>query len=69
MKDISTEVVQLWCPSSLDLTPLEFYVWGFVRDENYVLPIGISRTSFKEQIRRAELTVENYGHAYSKKLT
>jgi hypothetical protein len=44
-------------------------LWGFVRDENYVLPIGISSTSFKEQIREAELMVENHGHAYSKKPT
>lgn len=68
LKAISTKRAHFCSPRSPDLTPLEFYLWGFVKDENYFLPMGISSTSFKEQINGADLTLGKSGHAYSKKL-
>jgi hypothetical protein len=42
-----------WPPRSPDLTPLEFFLWGFVKDEVYFPPIPITMNNLKFQIRTA----------------
>ncbi|PSN39704.1 hypothetical protein C0J52_17983 [Blattella germanica] len=29
-----------WLPRSLDLTPLEFFLWGFIKDRVYALSLN-----------------------------
>jgi hypothetical protein len=38
-----------WPPQSPDLTPLNFSLWGFVKDEIYVLPMPKTLKNLKHQ--------------------
>jgi hypothetical protein len=40
-----------WTPRSPYLTPLEFFLWGFVKDEVYVPPMPITLNNLKDRIR------------------
>jgi hypothetical protein len=42
-----------WPPRSPDLTPIDFFLWGFVKDEVYVLPMPMTLNNLKDQIRTA----------------
>jgi len=42
-----------WPPRSPDLTPLDFFLWGFVKDEVYVLPMPINLKNLKDRTRTA----------------
>jgi hypothetical protein len=47
-----------WPPRSLDLTPLDFTLWGFVKDIIYVPPMPNSTEELKIQISQAMLTAD-----------
>jgi hypothetical protein len=40
-----------WPLQSPDLTPLDFFPWGFVKDEVYILPMPITLNNLKDRIR------------------
>jgi hypothetical protein len=40
-----------WPPRSPDLTPIDFFLWGFVKDNVYVPPLPTSLHELKTQIR------------------
>jgi hypothetical protein len=42
-----------WPPRSPDLTPLDFFLWGFVKDEVHVPPMPITLKNLKDRIRTA----------------
>jgi hypothetical protein len=37
-----------WPLQSPDLTPFDFFLWGFVKDEVHVLPMPITLNNLKE---------------------
>jgi hypothetical protein len=40
-------------PRSLDLTPCDFFLWGFVKDSVYVPPFPMSLKELRDQIMHA----------------
>jgi hypothetical protein len=42
-----------WPLRSPDLNPLEFFLWGFVKDELYVPPMLITQNNLKDRILEA----------------
>jgi hypothetical protein len=38
------------CPQSPDLTSLDFFLWGFVKDEVYLPPVTITLDNFEDRI-------------------
>jgi hypothetical protein len=42
-----------WPPPSLDLTALDFFLWGFVKDEVYVTPVPITPNNLKGRTQTA----------------
>ena len=42
-----------WPPRSLDLTPCDFFLWGFVKDSVYVPPLPMSLKELRDQITHA----------------
>jgi hypothetical protein len=42
-----------WPPRYPEQTPLKFFLWGFVKDEAYVLPGPINVNNLKDRIRIA----------------
>jgi hypothetical protein len=40
-------------PQSPDLTPLDFFLWGFVKDDVHVPPKPITLNNLKDRIRTA----------------
>jgi hypothetical protein len=42
-----------WTPRSPDLTPLDFFLWGFVKDEVYVPLMPITLNHLKDRTRTA----------------
>jgi hypothetical protein len=43
--------VHLWPPQSPDLTPLDFFAWGFVKDEVYIPPVPVTMNNLKDEIQ------------------
>ena len=46
-----------WPPRSPDLTPCDFFLWGFVKDNIYVSPLPMSLNELCDQITHALLTI------------
>jgi len=46
-----------WPPRSLDATPCDFFLWGYVKDQVYVHPLPASILELKVQIRTAIETI------------
>jgi hypothetical protein len=40
-----------WPPISPDLTPMDFFLWGFVKDNVYVPPLPTTLPELKTRIR------------------
>ena len=47
------DALLLWPPRSPDLTPLDFFLWGFVKGKVYYPPLATSIDELKERIRVA----------------
>ncbi|PSN34580.1 hypothetical protein C0J52_26306 [Blattella germanica] len=45
--------LMIWSPRSLDLTPCDFFLWGFVKDNVYVPPLLANLQKLRHQIRAA----------------
>jgi len=46
-----------WPPRSTDLTPWDFFLWGFVKDNVYVPPLPISLKELRDRITHALQTI------------
>jgi hypothetical protein len=46
-----------WPPRSPDLTPCDFFLWGFVKDSVYVPPLPMSLKELRDRITHALQTV------------
>jgi len=46
-----------WPPSSPDLTPCVFFLWGFVTDSVYVPPLPMSLKEIRDRITHALQTI------------
>ena len=46
-----------WPPRSPDLTPCDFFLWGYVKDKVYVPPLPESLDELKRRIKSAIKTV------------
>jgi hypothetical protein len=46
-----------WPPCSLDVTPCDFFLWGYVKDQVYVPPLPASILELKVRIRTAIETI------------
>jgi len=46
-----------WPPRSPDLTPCDFFVWGFVKDSIYVPPLPMSLNELRDWIKHALQTI------------
>jgi len=51
-----------WLPRSPDLTPCDFFLWGFVKDSVYLPPLSMSLSEFRDHITHA-LADHYSGHA------
>ncbi|PSN38403.1 hypothetical protein C0J52_21588, partial [Blattella germanica] len=47
-----------WPPRSPDLTPCEFFLWGFVKDRVFLPPLPLNLDDFKQRIRQAVASVD-----------
>ena len=47
------DALLLWPPRSPDLTPLDYFLWGFVKGKVYYPPLANSTEELKERIRLA----------------
>ena len=60
---ISSRADILWSPRSCDLTPLDYYLWGAVKDKCYVdkpETIGALKENIREAIGEIQLhTIDN----------
>jgi hypothetical protein len=46
-----------WPPRSPDLTPCDFFLWGFVKDSVYVPPLPMSLKELRDRITHALQTI------------
>ncbi|GFG33206.1 hypothetical protein Cfor_02512, partial [Coptotermes formosanus] len=46
-----------WPPRSPDLTPCDFFLWGFVKGSVYVPPLPVSLTELRDRITHALQTI------------
>ena len=46
-----------WPPCSPDLTPCDFFLWGFVKDSIYVPPLPMSLNELRDRITHALQTI------------
>jgi hypothetical protein len=46
-----------WPPRSPDLTPCDFFLWGFVKDSVYVPPLPMSLTELRDRITHSLQTI------------
>ena len=46
-----------WPPRSPDLTPCDFFLWGFVKDSVYVPPLPMSLSELRDRITHALQTI------------
>ena len=46
-----------WPPRSPDLTPCDFFLWGFVKDRVYVSPLPVSLNKLRDRITHALQTI------------
>jgi len=46
-----------WPPCSPDLTPCDFFLWGFVKDSVYVPPLPMSLNELRDRITHALQTI------------
>jgi hypothetical protein len=46
-----------WPPSSPDLTPLDFFFWGYIKDAVYMPPLATTLPELAGRIRAAVATV------------
>ena len=49
-----------WPSLSPDLTPCDFFLWGFVKDSVYVPPLHMSLKELRDRITRALQTITAY---------
>ena len=47
-----------WPPRSPDLTPCDFFLWGFVKDRVFVPPLPLNLDDLKQRIRQAVASVD-----------
>ena len=52
------DALLLWPPRSPDLTPLDYFLWGFVKRKVYYPPLANSIEELKERIRLAVTPVK-----------
>jgi hypothetical protein len=45
--------LQFWPPRSPDITPCDFFLWGFVKEAVYVLPLATTLDDLKNRITAA----------------
>jgi hypothetical protein len=50
--------ITAWPPRSPDLTPLDFSVWGYVKDKVFVQPLPASLEELRARIAAAVATVD-----------
>ena len=48
----------LWSPGSPDLTPCDFFLWGYIKDRVYVLPMPCDIADVRERIIAAVNTID-----------
>jgi len=46
-----------WPPPSPDLTPCDFFLWGFVKDSVYIPPLPMSLKELRDRITHALQTI------------
>jgi hypothetical protein len=47
-----------WPPRSPDLTPCDFFLWGYVKDKVFVPPVPVSLDDLKQRITTATAGVD-----------
>jgi hypothetical protein len=46
-----------WPPRSLDLTPLDFFLWGFIKDRVFIAPLPANVAKLRTRITAAVVEV------------
>ena len=52
------EHLLLWPPRSPDLTPCDFFLWGYVKDNTYKPPLPQNGCELQDRIRAALQTID-----------
>ena len=52
------DALMRWPPQSLDLTPCDFFLWGFVKDTVFVPPLHANLQDLRNRITAAVALVE-----------
>lgn len=52
------ESLMRWPPRSPDLTPCDFFLWGYVKDKVFIPPLPLSLLELKQRIIRAIESIE-----------
>jgi hypothetical protein len=47
-----------WPPRSPDLTPCDFFLWGYVKDRVYIPPLPTTLVEPQERISAAVMTID-----------
>ena len=47
-----------WPPRSLDLTPCDFFLWGFVKDTVFVPPVPANLQELRDRITTAVALID-----------
>ncbi|PNF28323.1 hypothetical protein B7P43_G03472, partial [Cryptotermes secundus] len=47
-----------WPPRSPDLTPCDFYLWGYIKDRLYITPLARTLVELRERIDAAVMTID-----------
>jgi hypothetical protein len=55
---MSQEESTSWLPQYPELTPLDFFLWGFLKDEVYILPVTITLNNLKDCIHTATVKTD-----------
>ena len=60
VRDLSKrfEHLLLWPPRSPDLTPCDFFIWGYVKDNAYKPPLPQNVRELQDRIRAAVQTID-----------
>jgi len=47
-----------WPPRSPDLTPCDFFLWGYIKDRVFLPPLPVSLNELKQRITTADASVD-----------
>lgn len=53
-------VYKRWPPRSPDLTPCDYFLWGYVKDKVFVPPLPVDIDDLKQRITNALATVDRH---------